>query len=77
MSFNSSSQPAIGGSIKRLIEQIQILNKQNFEVYLACDTKEEGERLNELIEEELTAPQIYSEQLTASNEQQQLTTINR
>jgi transcription-repair coupling factor (superfamily II helicase) len=54
--FQSSPQPSIGGSIKRLIEQLQRMLGQDCKVYIACDTKEEGERLDELIEEELTAP---------------------
>ncbi len=54
--FHSHPQPPIAGSIKRLIEQIQKFSNQGNTVYLACDTKEEGERLDGLIEEELTAP---------------------
>ncbi len=55
--FQSRPQPAIGGSIKRLIEHIRRFADQNFNIYLACDTKEEGERITELIEEELTSPE--------------------
>ena len=54
--FHSYSQPQIAGSIKRLVGQIQKFSNQGNMVYLACDTKEEGERLDELIEEELTVP---------------------
>jgi transcription-repair coupling factor (superfamily II helicase) len=54
--FHSHPQPPIAGSIKRLIEQVQKFTNQGNTVYLACDTKEEGERLDGLIEEELTAP---------------------
>ncbi|MGD1043834.1 MAG: transcription-repair coupling factor [Bacteroidota bacterium] len=54
--FYSHPQPPIAGSIKRLIEQVQKFSNQGNTVYLACDTKEEGERLDGLIEEELTAP---------------------
>jgi transcription-repair coupling factor (superfamily II helicase) len=54
--FQSHPQPPIAGSIKRLIEQVQKFSNQSNTVYLACDTKEEGERLDGLIEEELTAP---------------------
>jgi transcription-repair coupling factor (superfamily II helicase) len=57
INFQSHSQPAIGGSIKRLIEHIQKFSDQNCDIYLACDTKEEGERITELIEEELTSPE--------------------
>ena len=56
INFQSQPQPPIAGSIKRLIAQIQKSANQGNTVYLACDTKEEGERLDELIEEELTAP---------------------
>ena len=56
INFHSHSQPPVAGSIKRLIEHIQNSAHQGHTVYLACDTKEEGERLDELIEEELTAP---------------------
>jgi DNA topoisomerase IA len=55
--FQSHPQPPIGGSVRRLIEQVQKLSNQDNTIYLACDTKEEGERLSELIEEELTAPE--------------------
>ncbi len=54
--FHALPQPAIGGSVKRLIEHLQKLNGDGSLVYIACDTKNEGNRLNELIEEELTAP---------------------
>jgi transcription-repair coupling factor (superfamily II helicase) len=54
--FNSTQQPPVGGSVKHLINQIQNLSSKDNTVYLSCDTKEEGERLGELIEEELTAP---------------------
>lgn len=54
--FQSHPQPPIAGSIKRLIEQIRKYSSQGHTIYLACDTKEEGERLDGLIEEELTAP---------------------
>jgi transcription-repair coupling factor (superfamily II helicase) len=56
LSFHAHPQPPLGGSVRRLIEQVQKLSDQDNTVYLACDTKEEGERLSELIEEELTAP---------------------
>ncbi|MBN1397264.1 MAG: transcription-repair coupling factor [Bacteroidetes bacterium] len=54
--FKSHSQPAIGGSIKRLIEHINRFSNSGSNVYLACDTKDEGERITELIEEEITSP---------------------
>jgi transcription-repair coupling factor (superfamily II helicase) len=54
--FQSRPQPPIAGSINRLIEQIRKYSNQDLTIYLASDTKEEGERLDGLIEEELTAP---------------------
>ena len=54
--FHSYPQPPIAGSIKRLIEQIQKYSNRGNTIYIACDTKEEGERLDGLIEEELTTP---------------------
>ena len=54
--FQSHPQAPIAGSIKRLIEQIRTYSNQEYTIYLASDTKEESERLDGLIEEELTAP---------------------
>jgi len=54
--FQSHPQAPIAGSIKRLIEQICTYSNQDYSIYLASDTKEESERLDGLIEEELTAP---------------------
>ena len=71
INFQSHPQPPIAGSIKRLIEQVQKFTKQGNTVYLACDTKEEGERLDGLIEEELTAPDeggVRSQQLEERNQ---------
>jgi transcription-repair coupling factor (superfamily II helicase) len=55
--LQSHPQPAIGGSIKRLIEHIHKFSDEDYNIFLACDTKEEGERITELIEEELTSPE--------------------
>jgi transcription-repair coupling factor (superfamily II helicase) len=55
--FQSKPQPSLAGSVRRLIEHIQKLSDQEYSVSIACDTREEGERLGELIEEELTSPQ--------------------
>ncbi|RPI05187.1 MAG: transcription-repair coupling factor [Ignavibacteriae bacterium] len=54
--FQSHPQPPIAGSIKRLLEHMNKISNRGYAIYLACDTKEEGERLDGLIEEELTAP---------------------
>jgi transcription-repair coupling factor (superfamily II helicase) len=53
--FRSQPHPPTGGSVKRLTEHIRKQNELGHEVFIACDTKEESERLNELVEEELTA----------------------
>ena len=55
--FLGSLQPPSHGSMRFLIRHIRELTGQGLEVYVACDTKEEGERLGELIEEELTSPE--------------------
>ncbi|MGD0035865.1 MAG: transcription-repair coupling factor [Bacteroidota bacterium] len=70
--FQSHPQPPIAGSIKRLIEHVQKFSNQGNTVYLACDTKEEGERLDGLIEEELTAPDelgVTSQKLEATGQE--------
>jgi transcription-repair coupling factor (superfamily II helicase) len=63
LSFQAHPQPPMGGSIKRLIEQVQKLSDQDNTVYLTCDTKEEGERLSELVEEEITAPESQNTEI--------------
>lgn len=55
--FLSAPQPPINGSIKVLVRHLQELTKQGYKLYLACDTQEEGTRLKELIEEEITSPE--------------------
>ena len=67
LSFHAHPQPPMGGSVRRLIEQVQKLSDQDNTVYLACDTKEEGERLSELIEEELTAPENQNTEIRSKN----------
>jgi transcription-repair coupling factor (superfamily II helicase) len=57
VNFRSTPQPPFGGSIKRLLEQVLKLAGDSYAVYLACDNSRESERLNELIEEELTSPE--------------------
>jgi len=59
INFHAHPQPPIAGSIKRLIEEVQKVSRQGYTVYIACDTKEEGERLAGLLEEELTAPDEF------------------
>jgi transcription-repair coupling factor (superfamily II helicase) len=67
LSFHAHPQPPMGGSVRRLIEHVQKLSDQDNTVYLACDTKEEGERLSELIEEELTAPENQNTEIRSEN----------
>lgn len=54
--FHSTAQPPTGGSVKRWIEHVRSLHQQQYDVYLACDSHEEVSRLQELVEEEITAP---------------------
>ncbi|MBI3586461.1 MAG: hypothetical protein HY088_04975, partial [Ignavibacteriales bacterium] len=66
INFLSAPQPPINGSIKVLVRHLKELAKQDYKLYLACDTKEEGSRLKELVEEELTGPE--PEQSIAQND---------
>lgn len=54
--FSSTHQPSFNGSVKVLLQNISKLGSDNFRIYLTCDTKEEADRLHELIEEERTSP---------------------
>ncbi|MGH2567738.1 MAG: transcription-repair coupling factor, partial [Bacteroidota bacterium] len=54
--FSSTSQLSFRGNIKLLVKNIRELNSTNLEVIISCDTREEEQRIKELIEEELTAP---------------------
>ncbi len=62
--FNSTSQPSVGGSVNRWVEQVRQFNQQEHTVYLVCDSKDEAARLQELVEEELTAPKTTSHDST-------------
>lgn len=53
LEFGAASQPSFNGSIKALVQEIDRLNGAEFTVYLTCDTKQEADRLEELIDEEL------------------------
>ncbi len=53
--FDSHSQPSTNGSIKHLLDHIARLTAENIRVSIACDTREETTRIQELIEEELTS----------------------
>jgi len=59
--FSSSSQPSFNGSINRLVETLARLTLEGYSVYLTSDTKQESERLSELIEEVVTAPEERGE----------------
>lgn len=65
--FHSHPQPAIGGSIKRLVEHIRRFSDQDSNIYIACDTKDEGERITELIEEEITSPEFQESRIEQSD----------
>ncbi|MGE5314706.1 MAG: transcription-repair coupling factor [Acidobacteriota bacterium] len=49
--FGSSSQPSSNGSVKALIEAVEGLHEKGFEIILASETKEEADRIRELVEE--------------------------
>lgn len=62
--FRAQSQPVVQGSIKVLTKHLQKLSDSGFDLFLTCDTNEEGERIRELIDEEL-------EQRSAEHEEDQ------
>jgi transcription-repair coupling factor (superfamily II helicase) len=49
--FASSHQPPTNGSVKSLIEAIEALYEKGYEIVIASETKEEAERIRDLIEE--------------------------
>jgi transcription-repair coupling factor (superfamily II helicase) len=57
LDFLSSPQPPTNGSIKVLLRHMADLASEDQQVYVACDTKEEADRIKELVEEELTSPE--------------------
>ena len=56
LDFLSTPQPAFNGSVNLLVDGLKRLAFEGYRIYLTSDTKEEAERLKELIEEVLTAP---------------------
>jgi transcription-repair coupling factor (superfamily II helicase) len=58
--FHSTPQPALHGNINLLIDHLAKLEEQGYTIYLSSDTKEETERLKELIDEAITAPETGS-----------------
>jgi transcription-repair coupling factor len=49
--FNAAPQPATNGSVKALLSAAAAFYEKGFQIVLASDTKEEAERIRELIEE--------------------------
>jgi transcription-repair coupling factor (superfamily II helicase) len=60
--FHSQPQPPVNGSIKILVRHLHELAGQQHESVLVCDTQAEADRLKELIEEEVTAPEPPDEE---------------
>jgi transcription-repair coupling factor (superfamily II helicase) len=54
--FSSLPQPPVQGSVKVLLRHLRELKADNRDIVLICDTREEADRLRELLEEEITAP---------------------
>ncbi len=54
--FNAVPQPAANGSVKALLSAMEALFEKGFEIVLASDTKEEADRIRELIEEGVRGP---------------------
>jgi transcription-repair coupling factor (superfamily II helicase) len=55
--FASAPQPAFNGNIHVLVDSLKKLALDGYTIHLASDTKEEGARLKELVEEVLTSPE--------------------
>jgi transcription-repair coupling factor (superfamily II helicase) len=49
--FNAAPQPATNGSVKALLNIVEALSEKGFEIVLASETKEEADRIRELIAE--------------------------
>ena len=56
INFSSTSQPSFNGSINLLIDHLAKLESDGYKIFLSSDTKEETERLKELIDEAITNP---------------------
>ncbi len=54
--FNAQLQPSFNGSINLLIDHLAKLESDGYKIFLSSDTKEETERLKELIDEAITNP---------------------
>ncbi|HCA78847.1 MAG TPA: transcription-repair coupling factor [Bacteroidetes bacterium] len=66
VNFSSFSQPPAQGSIKVLLRQLRELNSQDHDIVLVCDTRDEADRLRELLEEEVTSPSASDESDTGA-----------
>ncbi|MDI6766127.1 MAG: transcription-repair coupling factor [Bacteroidota bacterium] len=58
--FNTQPQPSFNGSINLLLGQLAKLSDEGYQIFLTSDSKEESERLKELIEEIETSPKMDS-----------------
>lgn len=54
--FSTALQPAMNGNVKLLLHRIRELQDKEYEIIIACDTRDEQQRIKELLEEELTVP---------------------
>ena len=54
--FNAQLQPSFNGSINLLVDHLAKLTNEGYKIFLSSDTKEETERLKELIDEAITNP---------------------
>ena len=72
LDFNSLSQPSFNGSINLLLDHLAKLENEGYKIFLASDTKEEMERLKELIDEVLTNPEKGENQKIGSWETEEL-----
>lgn len=55
--FSSSPQPSFNGSVNQLLEKVGQLSDEGYHTYINCDTKEELNRLESLIDEVLNKPE--------------------
>ncbi|MBA4311859.1 MAG: transcription-repair coupling factor [Chlorobiaceae bacterium] len=55
--FDTAAQPSFNGSINLLIDHLVKLENEGYKIFLSSDTKEETERLKDLIDEVVTNPE--------------------
>ncbi|MBI4810696.1 MAG: DEAD/DEAH box helicase, partial [Ignavibacteriales bacterium] len=75
MDFNSQPQPPFNGSVNLLVDYLAKLTNDGYKIFLTSDTKEESERLKELIEEVGTSPKLDSRLIRLSRIQDSSTSI--